>query len=321
MRLSMMLEPQEGLSYAQILAVARRVQDRGLAGLYRSDHYTSVGGREGLASTDAWATLAALARETADISLGTLVSPVTFRSAGNLAKVVATVDELAGPAPDGTSRIHLGLGTGWLETEHRQHGFPFEDLDTRFQRLEEHLQAVHGLWDPDRDPYSQDGGHVRLDGAVFRPQPRPQPRIIIGGRGMRRTPGLAARYADELNAPFNDPDRCREQLRALRAACDEQGRDPDEVDYTVMTGCLVGADDTEVRRRGEQLMQTTGADGTYDEWLSSLRGTWVVGTPEEAADHLGRLADAGVDGVALQTQLPDELDMIDLVAEELRPRL
>lgn len=152
MRLNVMLEPQEGMSYQQILAVAQRTERLGFEGLYRSDHYASVAGRQGLDSTDAWATLGGLARETSWLRLGTLVSPVTFRPAGNIAKVAATVSEMAGPAPDGRARLDLGLGTGWLEAEHRNFGFPFEDLATRYRRLAEHLEVVDGLWDPERDP-------------------------------------------------------------------------------------------------------------------------------------------------------------------------
>ncbi len=324
MRLAIMLEPQEGLTYDDLLAVATRVADRGLAGLYRSDHYGSVmgpraGHDEPLASTDAWATLAGLARETRDIVLGTLVSPVTFRPAGNLAKVVATVAEMAGPAPDGSSRIHLGLGTGWLESEHRQHGFPFEDLGTRFRRLEEHLAAVRGLWDPDQDPYSQDGEHVTLEGARFRPVPDPRPRIIVGGRGMERTPALAARYADELNGVSLTPAECTAQRIALGRSCEALGRDPESAGYSLMTGVLVGRDTADLHARVRRLLDRNG-DGRSPEAYLAERRDWVTGTVEEAADHLGRLAEAGVQTVMLQNLLHDDLEVVDLIAGELAPR-
>ncbi len=318
MRLSMMLEPQEGLSYDDVLAVARRVAASGgrLDGLYRSDHYTSVGGREGLDSTDAWATLAGLARDVPGIRLGTLVTPATFRPVGNLAKVVATVAQMAGPHADGGSRVVLGMGTGWLEAEHRQHGFPFADLGTRFARLEEHLRAVTALFDPARDPVDLDGEHVRLEAAVFRPKPVPRPRLVVGGRGLERTPGLAARYADELNGVFSSPARCREQRAALLAACDEVGRE-EPAAYSLMTGCVVGATQAEVAARLRRLQESSGDGRSVEEYAASLAGEWVIGTVEQARDRLGELADAGVEAVMLQHQSPSDLEMVDLVAGEL----
>ena len=320
MRLAMMLEPQEGLAYGEIRAVARRAEATGLAGLYRSDHYSSVGDRSGLDSTDAWATLAGLARETSRITLGTLVSPTTFRPAGNLAKVVATVSQMAGPGPDGSSRIDLGMGTGWLETEHRQHGFPFEELGVRFDRLEEHLRAVTGLWDPDRDPYDQDGPFVHLERAVFRPKPDPRPRLLIGGKGLRRTPRLAARHADELNGVFLSPERCAEQRRALDEACEAEGRDPATVGYSLMTGCLVARTSSELRIRVRGMQDRLGDSRDVQEYLASVPEEWVVGTPEQAADRLGTLAEIGVEAVMLQ-HLPGDLDMVDVIAGEIAPRL
>ncbi|MBW3605939.1 MAG: LLM class flavin-dependent oxidoreductase [Actinobacteria bacterium] len=319
MRLSVMIEPQEGLSYAQILAVAQRAEQTGFAGFYRSDHYSSVADREGVASTDAWATLAGLARDTERITLGTMVTPVTFRPAGNLAKVVATVAEMAGTAGD-RSRNHLGMGTGWLETEHRQHGFPFEDLATRFRRLDEHLQVVRGLWDATDDPFEFDGEFVTISGAHFAPPPDPRPRIIMGGTGKRKTPHLAARSADELNTVFQSARGCHEMRQAMDAACEEQDRDPASLPLTLMTGCLVGATDAEFRDRAKRLHARIGS-GDLDAWLDELRGTWVIGGPEEAAEHLGRLSDVEVTGVLLQHQDPDDLDMLDAVTAEIAPRL
>ncbi len=319
MRLNLMLEPQEGMSYADQLAVARRAEAAGFPALYRSDHYTSVGGREGLASTDAWAALAGLAVQTERIALGTLVSPVTFRPAGNLAKVVATVAEMAGTGPDGASRIHLGFGTGWLEVEHRQHGFPFEDLGTRFRRLEEHLQVVLGLWDPDQRPFTFTGEFETVRDAVFAPVPDPRPRIIIGGRGLTRTPRLAARYADELNTTFASPDGCATRRKALDEACRAIGRDPASIPLTLMTGCVVGRTREEFEERARTLQQQSGDQRPLEDWLDGLRDEWVLGTPDQAVAHLRALADAGVEAVMLQHQLYADLDMIDLIAEEIRP--
>jgi alkanesulfonate monooxygenase SsuD/methylene tetrahydromethanopterin reductase-like flavin-dependent oxidoreductase (luciferase family) len=319
MRLSIMLEPQEGLSYAQQRAVAQRAESTGFAGFYRSDHYSSVGSRGGVASTDAWAVLAGLALQTSRITLGTMVTPVTFRPAGNLAKVVATVAEMAGTV-EAQPRVHLGMGTGWLETEHRQYGFPFEDIGTRFRRLEEHLAVVRGLWDPDQDPFDFDGEFVTIRQARFAAKPDPWPRIIVGGSGRRRTPRLAARYADELNTVFQSPASCREMRAAVDAACEEQGRDPTTIPLTLMTGCVVGTSHADFRARAERVHAAIGS-GDLDGWLDDLSDTWVLGGPEQAVDRLGALSDAGVTGVLLQHQYPDDLDMLDAVMSEIAPRL
>ena len=319
MRYNVMLEPQEGLTYAEILAVAQRAESLGFEGCYRADHYKSVAGRDERGSTDAWATLAGLARETERIVLGTMVSPATFRPAGNLAKVVATVAEMAGTV-DGAPRIHLGLGAGWLEEEHRQHGFPFESLDARFRRLEEHLAVVRGLFDPAAAPFDFDGEFERLEGATMLPHPDPRPRIIVGGRGLRRTPRLAATYADELNVVFTSPEETAQRARALATACERAGREPGSVTLSLMTGCLVGADEDDFRRRAERLKAISGDGRPFEEWLADLEGAWVLGTPERAAARLGELAEVGVERIMLQHQLPDELDMLDVVAEEVAPR-
>lgn len=319
MRLSVTIEPQEGLSYAQILAVARRAEAVGLAGFYRSDHYAPIVAPAGAPTTDAWATLAGVARETSDIALGTMVTPATFRLPGNLAKVVATVAEMAGTV-DGAPRIHLGMGTGWHETEHHQHGFPFEDIATRFRRLEEHLQVVRGLWDPEQDPFSFDGEFVTVTDARFAPTPAPSPRVIIGGTGQRTTPRLAARYADELNTVYLSPEGCAEMRSATDGACEREGRDPASLPLTLMTGCIVGVDERAFRARAERVHRAIGS-GDLDGWLDELRATWVIGGPEQAADHVGRLAEAGVTGVVLQHNAPDDLEMLDTVSAELAPRL
>ena len=317
MRLSVMLEPQEGLSYAQQLAVAQHAEAMGFAGFYRSDHYSSVAERAGVASTDAWAVLAGLARETQHITLGAMVSPVTFRPAGNLAKVVATVDEMAGTV-GGQPRVHLGMGTGWLETEHRQHGFPFEDVDTRFRRLEEHLAVVRGLWDPKRDPFDFDGEFVTIRQARFAPTPDPQPRVIVGGTGKSRTPRLAVRYADELNTVFQSPQGCRAMRDAIDTACEQQGRDPASIPLTLMTGCVVGGSEEDFRARVERLL---AAGDSFDAWVREHADTWIIGPPERATHRLGELAEAGVTGVLLQHQNPDDLDMLDVVMTEIMPHI
>jgi F420-dependent oxidoreductase-like protein len=310
MRLNVMLEPQEGLSYTDILAVARQAEALGFEGLYRSDHYASVMGGEARGSTDAWATLAGLAVQTSRIRLGTMVSPVTFRPAGNLAKVVATVAGMT----DG-ARIDLGMGTGWLETEHRQYGFPFEDVGTRFRRLEEQIQVVRGMWHSGGAPFDFDGEFEHIEGSRFLPPPDPVPRIVVGGRGMRRTPALAARYADELNGNFFSPAECARQREALHAACRDLGRDPAEVPYSLMTGCVVGATTGELHARVRRLQERSGDRRPVEEYVADRAGSWVIGTPDQARAHLRELGEAGVERVLLQTLLADDLDMLAVAAE------
>src|SRR4051812_6798538 len=197
MRFAFMSEPQQGLAYEEILALARTAEQAGFEAYFRSDHYASFPGAAGLPTTDAWTTLAGLARETTTISLGTLVSPVTFRLPGNLAKVVTTVDEMSG------GRIELGLGAGWNDAEHAEHGLPFPDQRERFDMLEEQLAIVHGLW-TEPDGWSFDGAHWQVHDAQFAPKPvaragRRHPNIICGGHGGPRLARLVARYADEIN--------------------------------------------------------------------------------------------------------------------------
>jgi alkanesulfonate monooxygenase SsuD/methylene tetrahydromethanopterin reductase-like flavin-dependent oxidoreductase (luciferase family) len=321
LRLHVMLEPQEALSYEGLLAVAQRAEQLGFDGLSRSDHYKSVVGADHLGSTDAWATLAGLARETRRLQLGTMVSPATFRPAANLAKVVATVTEMVGVAEDGTARVELGMGTGWLESEHRQHGFPFEELDTRFRRLEEHLAVITGLWDAGEQPFTFTGEFEQLEEARFVPAPVPRPKLIVGGAGPRRTPRLVARYADELNTIFSGPEQCAEMRSALDRACQEEGRDPSTVGFSLMTGCLVGTDAEEVRWRAGRLQDVSGDTRSVDEYVADLSQAWVVGTPEQARQRLNDLADSGVQRVLLQHQLPDDLAMLDVVAQQIRPEL
>jgi alkanesulfonate monooxygenase SsuD/methylene tetrahydromethanopterin reductase-like flavin-dependent oxidoreductase (luciferase family) len=319
MRLGVMLEGQMGLAYEDILAVARRADDLGLDGLYRSDHYALPEGDEAADSTDAWATLAGLARDTRGILLGTLVSPATFRPAANLAKVVATVAEMAGTV-DGRSRVELGMGTGWMESEHRHYGFAFPDLTTRYRLLTEHLRVVRGLWDPAQDPFTFDGEFEQLRDARFRPVPDPAPRIIVGGRGLRKTPALAARYADELNTVHATVERCRRTRASLDDACAAVDRDPGSIDLSLMTGFVVGRTDAEVRERAARIVQVTGSDEPADALLGRAADSWLVGTPAQVADRIGEYEQAGVRRIMLQHFLADDHEALGLVADEVSGR-
>ena len=308
MRLSLMLEPQIGMTYDQILAMARAVQVAGLHGLYRSDHYHSFG-EEGVASTDAWATLAGLARDTEEIVLGTLVSPATFRPVGNLARVVATTALMAGARSDGTTRIHLGMGTGWFAPEHRQHGFPFEDLDTRYRRMIDQLEVLHGLWDAGAQPFSHDGEFEQVTDATFATIPDPRPRILVGGQGPERTPRLAARYADELNIVATSPEDVAARAAVANQACEEAGRAP--IAITLMCPTVVGADEAEVTDRlgaiGDRQGQT--AQEVRDGWAD----VGLVGTTEQVAERVAAYAAVGVEGIACQHILPDDASMVGLL--------
>lgn len=317
MRFALMTEPQQGLTYDEILAVARAAESAGFETFFRSDHYASSPAGSGLRTTDTWATLAGLARDTRRIGLGSLVSPVTFRHPGNLAKVVTTVDEMSG------GRVEVGVGAGWNEEEHRQLGLPFPDAPTRFDMLEEELQMLHGFW-TEPDGWGFEGRHWQVAGARFDPKPVPRsgrrhPHLIIGGAGRPRTARLAARYADEFNLVSATPERASEAFAAVRSACDEVGRDPDELVYSAMTGVLVGADESELHERVRGQLASFGEAADADTWLAERRDRWIMGTPDQALERVHALAEAGVQRLMLQDFLPRDLEMVRLLGEQIRP--
>ncbi len=319
MRFALMSEPQQGLAYTEILALARTAEEAGFESYLRSDHYASFPGAAGQATTDAWATLAGLARETARIGLGTLVSPVTFRSPGNLAKVVTTVAEMSG------GRIELGLGAGWNVAEHRQHGLPFPDIGERFDMLEEQLAIIHGLW-TEPAGWNYQGRFWQVEDAHFAPRPvarggRRHPNLILGGHGGPRLVALVARYADELNISSESPAEVAKGYERLRHACVAAGRDPQTVTRSAMTGVLVGRDEAEVNRRVATLMAGFGQSGSADDWLAERRARWIIGTPDEARASINEFEAAGAERLMLQTFLPRDLEMVRLLGEVvgLRP--
>src|SRR5918999_145158 len=243
MRYALMTEPQQGLSYDEILALARSAEEAGLEAFFRSDHYASFPGGAGKPTTDAWTTLAGLARETSTIRLGVLVSPVTFRIPGSLAKVIQTVDEMS----DG--RVEAGLGAGWNDDEHAQLGIGFPPLGERYDMLAEELEILHGLW-TQPDGWSFDGEHWTVRGALrhgaIARGGRRHPHLILGGKGMPRMAGLVARFADEFNLNSASPDDAVDAYARVRDACREVGRDPEEVVYSAMTGVLVAETEAEL---------------------------------------------------------------------------
>ena len=309
MDLRIFTEPQQGATYTQLLAVAQATENLGFDAFFRSDHYLKMGGVSGLPGpTDAWITLAGLARETSRIRLGTLVTAMTFRLPGPLAISVAQVDEMSG------GRVELGIGAGWYDDEHRAYGIPFPPLGERFERLEEQLEAITGLWDtPEGERFSMDGEFYAFTDSPALPKPvqSPRPPIIVGGGGPRRTPRLAARFADEFNQPFAPLDRYRTQRERVDAACEESGRDPATLLHSAALVLCCGKDDAEVSRRAERIGRQP------DE----LRENGAAGTPEEVIATLRSYADAGSHRFYLQVLDLDDLDHLSLVAEAVMPEV
>ncbi len=309
-----MVEGQEEVTWEQWLALAEACERAGLEGLFRSDHYLSVFGRDDRGSLDAWATLSGLAARTERIRLGTLVSPVTFRHPSELAKVVATVDHVSG------GRVELGLGAGWNEAEHAAYGFPFPDVATRLEILAEQLEIVTRSWT--EESFSFRGRHYALEDCRALPKPlqRPRPPLIMGGAARPRSVALAVRFADEYNVVYATVDECRERRARVRAACEAAGRDPDTMRFSLMTGCVVGRDEDELRARLARVADVSGQPtGELDRLLADRRATWVVGTVEQAAERLRELEAAGVERVFLQHLAHDDVDMVDLLATDVVP--
>jgi F420-dependent oxidoreductase-like protein len=309
MLLRVMTEPQEGATYDDLLRVARATEELGFDAFFRSDHLQRIAdGDPGPGSTEAWVTLAGLARETSRIRLGTMVSSATFRPPGMLALTVATVDAMSG------GRIEVGLGSGWFETEHRSFGIDFPPVAERFDVLTEQLEVLTGLWGAGAGTtYSFSGRHQVLtdNPALPRPVQQPHPPVIVGGKGKRRTPELAARFADEYNVPFDTPEVVAACFDRARAACTAAGRDPATLVLSAAQTLAVGRDDAEVRRRADAIQ----ADP--DE----LRAGGLGGTVAEVVDKIGRLADLGATRVYLQALDLTDLEHLELVAAEVAPQL
>jgi alkanesulfonate monooxygenase len=301
-------EPQQGASYDDLLRLARTAEDAGYDAFFRSDHYLVMGTEDGTADglpgpTDAWVTLAGLARETSTIRLGTLVTAGTFRLPGVLAISVAQVDQMS------AGRVELGLGTGWYEREHAAYGIPFPPLGERFDRLEEQLQVVTGLWDAD-GPFSFSGQHYALVDSPALPKPvqRPHPPVIVGGGGAKRTPRLAATYADEFNLPFASLADTRTQFGRVREAATVTGRD---LVLSVAQVLCCGRDEAELARRAAAVGRN----------VDDLRANGVAGTPAEVVDRLGAFGELGATRAYLQVLDLADLDHVELVAAEVLPQL
>lgn len=322
MRFALMIEPQQGLSYGDQVAIARRAEANGFETLFRSDHYASFPGPAGRPTTDAWAVLAGLARDTERIGLGALVSPMTFRHPGNFAKVVTTVDEMSG------GRIEVGVGAGWNDLEHRQLGLPFPPIKERADLLEDTLAILRGLWG-EPDGWSYAGHQISIDGANFHPKPvdvpgRPRtaiggarPRILVGGGGTPRSYRLAARYADEFNLNTTSPEHTREAYAEIDAACQAIGRDPGTLARSAMVGVLVGRTEAEMTDRVAAAIEAFGSDADDGSWQEERTTRWITGTPDQARAAVRRYEAAGAKRIMLQDFLPWDLDMIDVMGEAL----
>jgi F420-dependent oxidoreductase-like protein len=304
MRLTLMIEGQEGVTWEDWCALADACEEHGVETLFRSDHYISQGDEAHNIAHDAWTTIAALAARTSKLRFGTLVSPATFRAPGLLANAAATADHVSG------GRIELGLGAGWMEREHRAYGFPFPETRVRIEMLSEQVEIVHRLWTEERVDFR--GRHYTLQDAPAQPRPvqQPRPPLLVGGGGKRGTVEPALRFADEYNTPFVSPEDAapiREKTRPLR--------------FSVMTGFLVGETRDEMRERAHELYSRRAREQSFDDWLAAFSERGIAGSVEEAAERLRAYERAGCDRVMLQHLVHTDLEPVRLIGRELAPTL
>jgi F420-dependent oxidoreductase-like protein len=321
MRFSLMIEAQQGLSYADQLSVARHAEAAGFETLFRSDHYESFPGPADRPTTDAWAVMAGLARDTQRIGLGVLVSPVTVRLPGNIAKLATTIDEMS----DG--RLEFGLGAGWHEEEHRRHGFPFPPIEDRATMLEEQLTIIQGLLYGE-DGFSFSGRFYTVTDARYRARPTRRINLLVGGGGSPRSMRIAAEHASEFNLSSASPEVAVQRFGQLDAACLAVGRDPATLTRSAMVGALIGRHAGAVQKRIDALIALLAGDSDdgpetagSDAWLAERRTRWIIGTPDDARARIRQYANAGVERMMLQDFLPWDLDMIDLMGEEIVGRI
>ncbi|WP_318214805.1 LLM class F420-dependent oxidoreductase [Streptomyces sp. SCL15-6] len=299
-------EPQQGATYDTLLTVAKATEDLGFDAFFRSDHYLAMGSVDGLPGpTDAWITLAGLARETKRIRLGTLMTAGTFRLPGVLAIQVAQVDQMSG------GRIELGLGAGWFEEEHKAYGIPFPK--EKFSRLEEQLAIVTGLWATEAGKtFDFHGKFYDLTESPALPKPaQAKVPVLIGGHGATRTPRLAAQYADEFNIPFASIEDTERQFARVRAAAEEAGRGADALTYSNALVVCVGKDDAEVARRAAVIGRE----------VDELKANGLAGSPAEVVDKIGRYAAAGAQRIYLQILDLDDLDHLELISSQVQAQL
>ena len=308
MKLRIFIEPQQGATYEQQVRMAQTIEALGFDALFRSDHFLTMGGDGLPGPTDAWVTLAGLARETDRIRLGTLVTSATFRLPGLLAVEVAQVDAMSG------GRVELGLGAGWFDAEHEAYGVPFPPLGERFERLEEQFAILTGMWTtPVGKKFDFEGRHYTIKDSPALPKSaqQPHPPLIVGGGGPTRTPRLAATYAAEFNLPFSSLADTEAQYARVRAACEQKGRDPKTLRLSAAQVVCCGADEAEVTRRAAKIGRKP------DE----LRANGAAGTPDEVVARLQAFGAIGAETVYLQVLDLDDLDHVELIANEVLPKV
>jgi len=307
MELRIFTEPQQGATYEQILAVALAAEEGGFGAFFRSDHYLKMGAVSGLPGpTDAWITLAGLARDTNRIRLGTLLTAATFRQPGSLAISVAQVDAMSG------GRVELGLGAGWYEEEHTAYGIPFPPLGERFEKLEEQLAIITGLWDTNIGAtFDFSGKHYSLSNSPALPKPvqSPRPPILVGGHGPIRTPRLAAKFADEFNVPFASYDVSRTQFDRVNDACEAIGRDPASIIRSVALVVCCGENSADVERRASNI----GRD------VKELTENGLAGSPAQIAERILEYREIGASRIYLQILDVDDLEHVGLIASDVLP--
>ena len=309
MQLRIFTEPQQGASYQALARVARAAEDLGFDAFFRSDHFLKMGNVGGLPGpTDAWITLAGLALQTSRIRLGTLMTAATFRLPGPLAVAVAQVDQMSG------GRVEFGLGAAWYAAEHAAYGIPFPGLGERFTRLEEQLAIITGLWEtPAGKTFSFEGAHYQLTDSPALPKPaqRPRPPVLIGGAGPRRTPRLAARFADEYNVGFSGTADSAAAFGRVRDACTAVARDPASITYSVAQVVCAGRDEAELARRADAIGRDPG----------QLRMTGLAGTPAEIVAKIGDFAQIGAERIYLQVLDLTDIDHLELIASRVLPQV
>jgi F420-dependent oxidoreductase-like protein len=315
MRFCLMLEGQEGVTWEEWVAAALAAERLGFDAIFTSDHYFSVMRNRDRGSSDAWTNLAGLAALTSTIRLGTLVSPVTFREPAVLAKAAVTVDRISG------GRVEIGMGAGWWEEEHRTHGFPFPPVRERFDRLEEQLEIVHRLLT--EDVFSFVGNYYALHQVPFAPKgvQVPHPPIVVGGEGGPRVARLVSRWADEFNTVGVGPTEAGERIAKVRERLDADGRRQETLTTSVMTWCYVGSTEEEAMARIRRARDRAMRAGRFEDELDELRATCVVGSAEQAVDRLSRYAAAGVQRIMLNHELFDDVDMLEVLAAEVFPKV
>ena len=313
MRVALMIEGQEGVTWEQWCALADACEEHGIDTLFRSDHYISMLDEDANVAHDAWTIVAALAARTKTLRLGTLVSPATFRHPAVLANAAATADHISG------GRIELGLGAGWFEREHDAFGFPFPAMSVRVALFAEQLEIVHRLWTEHRVDF--EGSHYTLESAPGLPKPvqLPHPPLLVGGRGGRGTAEPAAQFADEYNSPFVSPDEFAAIRAKVEDACRRIGRDPATMPFSLMTGCIIASTHEEALERARVLYNRGKEHADFDGWLIDYQQRALIGSVDEVAARLRQYEAAGCSRVMLQHLDHADLEPVKLIGRELAP--